>query len=147
MPGGNKNIRPEDRTNGFEKNPQNINRKGAPRKVSIKRELEKLLQADGTLVFRGNQIIDFGKEPDGTQYVKIKLPTQEALAHKMISIAMGSNKYSNTLRALIQLLEQFDGKPNQNINANIETEKEEFTEEEKKKEINRLLKRLKSEQK
>lgn len=33
MPGGNKNIRPEDCTNGLDKNPQNINRKGRPPKI------------------------------------------------------------------------------------------------------------------
>ena len=33
MPGGYKNIKPSDRTNGLEKNPQNINRKGQPKKI------------------------------------------------------------------------------------------------------------------
>ena len=32
MPGGNKNIRPEDNTNGFQKNPQNIG-KGRKKKI------------------------------------------------------------------------------------------------------------------
>lgn len=105
-------------TNGFDKHPEHINRTGANRKISIKRELEKLLKSDGTLVFKGAQIIEMG-EKNGERFVKIKLPTQEALAHKMISIAMGSNKQSNTLRALIQLLEQWDGKPNQKFDANV----------------------------
>jgi hypothetical protein len=33
MPGGRGNIKPSDRTNGLEKNPQNINRNGRPRKL------------------------------------------------------------------------------------------------------------------
>jgi hypothetical protein len=33
MPGGKGNIKPSDRTNGFDKNPQNINKKGRPRKL------------------------------------------------------------------------------------------------------------------
>lgn len=33
MPGGHKNIKPSDNTNGFQKNKQNINRKGRPRKL------------------------------------------------------------------------------------------------------------------
>ncbi|MBS3739716.1 MAG: hypothetical protein KGY51_12115 [Psychroflexus sp.] len=43
MPGGNKNIKPTDNTNGFQKNPQNINRKGRPRKLvgTVNIELEK----------------------------------------------------------------------------------------------------------
>ncbi len=42
MPGGNKNIKPTDNTNGFQKNPQNINRKGRPRKLvgTVNIELE-----------------------------------------------------------------------------------------------------------
>ena len=118
MPGGYKNIKPEDRTKGFDKHPENINRKGQPRKVSIKKELENILLADGVIKFTGKQIVEVGEE-NGVQFVKVKLPTQNALAHKMVSIAMGSNKYSNTLRALIQLLEQFDGKPSQQIDARL----------------------------
>jgi len=33
MPGGDKNIKPEDNTNGFQENPQNINKKGRPKKL------------------------------------------------------------------------------------------------------------------
>jgi hypothetical protein len=33
MPGGKGNIKPSDRTNGLDKNPQNINKKGRPRKL------------------------------------------------------------------------------------------------------------------
>ena len=42
MPGGYKNIKPEDNTNGFQRNQQNINRDGRPRKTinSVNLELE-----------------------------------------------------------------------------------------------------------
>lgn len=33
MPGGNRNIKPSDNTGGFHVNPQNINKKGAPKKT------------------------------------------------------------------------------------------------------------------
>jgi len=33
MPGGKGNIKPSDNTNGFQMNPQNINREGRPRKI------------------------------------------------------------------------------------------------------------------
>ena len=44
MPGGRGKIRPEDNTNGFQKNPQNINRSGANRKLvsSVNKELENM---------------------------------------------------------------------------------------------------------
>ena len=44
MPGGYKNIRPEDNTNGLQKNSQNINRKGRPHnKISdqLKAQIDK----------------------------------------------------------------------------------------------------------
>ncbi len=113
MPGGHKNIRPED-GNGFDKNPQNINRAGRAKKVSIKGELEKLLQSDGTITFSGDQITKIGEEK-GVKYVNIKLPTQEALAYKMLTIAMGKPDKTNTLRAIIELMEQFDGKAKQTV--------------------------------
>jgi hypothetical protein len=108
------------RGKGFDANPQNINRKGQPRKVSIKKELEKLLQTDGTVKYSGKQIVDFGETKDGEKWVKIKVPTMEALAQKMVNISMGSNTQANTLKALIQILEQFDGKPNMTVRTTIE---------------------------
>jgi hypothetical protein len=101
---------------GFDKRPENINRNGAPKKISIRKELETILGSDGVVKYSGKQIVEIGETEAGEKFVKIKLPTQQALAQKMISIAMGSNKSSNTLRAIIQILEQFDGKPTQNIN-------------------------------
>jgi hypothetical protein len=114
MPGGNKKITGKDNTNGFQKNPENINRSGANRKVSIKGELEKILQSDGSVTYSGDQIQEIGEE-NGVQFVKIKAPTQEVLANKMLTIAMGKPDKTNTLRAIIELLEQFDGKSNQPI--------------------------------
>ncbi len=114
MPGGKGNIKPEDNTNGFQKNPQNINSTGLNKKVSIKGEIEKLLQSDGTVMYSGDQIVEIG-EDNGEKFVKIKVPTQEALANKMVKIAMGKDDRVNTLRALTQLLEQFDGKATQKI--------------------------------
>jgi len=105
--------------NGFDKNPQNINRKGQPQKVSIKGEIEKLLQSDGTVIYSGDQIVEIG-EKDGEKFVKIKVPTQEALANKMVKIAMGKEDRVNTLRALTQLLEQFDGRARQAMDVKIE---------------------------
>lgn len=100
---------------GFDKNPQNINRNGRPKKVSIRGELEKLLTKDGILTITGKDIVEIGIDDSKEQFVRVKIPTQEALALKMLSIAKGSNTHSNTLRAIIHINEQFDGKSPQTI--------------------------------
>jgi len=104
MPGGRGNIRPEDRTNGFEKNPQNINRNGQP--ISIKKQLNEILLKDGEVELPKK---DFIKETKNS-YI-FKLPKQEALAMKLISMAMGNDNHS--FNALKLILETFDGKATQ----------------------------------
>lgn len=99
---------------GFDKNPQNINRNGTPKKVSIKAELERILQTDGVVVYTGNQIAEQGVK-NGIPFVKIKMPTQQALASKFVSIAMGGADRANTLGALKTIIEQFDGKAKQSL--------------------------------
>lgn len=77
MPGGNKNIKPEDNTGGFHKNPQNINRQGRP-KVKPLREMINESQDE-----YGNTILDVPKKEckdimkDGEEYVRIYLPNRE----------------------------------------------------------------------
>lgn len=100
---------------GFDKNPQNINTKGQPKKVSIRNELSNLLQKDGILTMTGNDIVEIGTNDDNEQFVKVKIPTQQALALKMLSIARGKATSVNTLRAIIHINEQFDGKSPQTI--------------------------------
>ena len=106
MPGGKGNIRPEDSTNGFDKNPQNINREG--RKPSLKKQLEKVALSDGWLTFdiKDVQILE--------DKIKVKVPKEEAMALKMFQIAMGKNPNA-AMNAIKLYLETFDGKANQNI--------------------------------
>jgi len=106
MGGGRGNITPEDNTNGFQKNPQNINRKG--RKPSLKKQLEKVALSDGWLTFdkKDVQILD--------NSIKVKVPKEEAMALKMFQIAMGKNPNA-AMNAIKLYLETFDGKANQNI--------------------------------
>lgn len=56
MPGGYKNIKPEDNTGGFQKNPQNINRQGKPRKLV--NEINKQLKDEGYMTATKTEIID-----------------------------------------------------------------------------------------
>jgi len=107
---GNKDIQntPNKNTNGFKENPQNINKKGRP--VSIREQLKDLLATQGKLKIPKEQIISI--EPSGD--IIIKMPTEMQLAMKLKQIAM-SGKGANTLRAIQMIMEQIDGKPDQNI--------------------------------
>lgn len=98
-------------TNGFDKNPQNINRTG--QNVSIKRQLKDLLESDGNITFPAKQVIKVND--DGS--VTLKLPTQMQLAMKLSSWAM-SKKGNDSLKAIQIIMEYIDGKPNQNIELN-----------------------------
>lgn len=83
MPGGRGKIRPEDRTNGFEKRPEAINRNGAPRKLP---DLDKIL-ADV-----------LGKEDKGRT------------AAEMIIEALKSKAYKGDVRAAEVLMDRAYGK-------------------------------------
>jgi len=115
MPGGNKNIKGSDNTNGFQKNPQNINKKGAP--VSLKKQLVELLELDGKIKIKWDQVVDF---KEGIEVV-IKVPTQILLMQKLLSHAMSSGNTS--IKAIEMLLGYIDGKPQTSVNVEIETEK------------------------
>lgn len=100
---------------GFDSRPENINRKGRPRKVSIKNELEKILQSSGTVTYKGDDIVKVWEDDKGVKHVTVKQTTQDQLARKMLKIAMGSSSRASTLKAITQIMEQFDGKPKQSL--------------------------------
>jgi len=108
--GGNKNIHNHKNanTNGFDKNPQNINKKGQP--VSIRAQLKDLLEADGNVTIPASQVIKV--HDDGS--VTLKLPTQMQLAMKLSSWAM-SKKGTDSLKAIQMIMETIDGKPDQSV--------------------------------
>ncbi len=95
-------------TNGFDKNPKNINTKGRP--VSVKAQLKNLLESEGEVVISKEQIKSINE--DGS--VTINLPTQDHLAMKLLSWSV-SNKGNNSLKAIQMVMEQIDGKPNQKV--------------------------------
>jgi len=108
--GGNKNIHNHKNanTNGFDKNPQNINKKGQP--VSIRAQLKDLLEADGNVRIPARQVIKV--HDDGS--VTLKLPTQMQLAMQLSSWAM-SKKGTDSLKAIQMIMETIDGKPDQSV--------------------------------
>ena len=91
---------------GFDQHPENINRKGQP--ISIKNQLKEVLLKQGELPIPKNQLV---RETE-THYI-FKLPTQEALALKLVNMAMSKN--SNGFNALKLMLETFDGKAQQTV--------------------------------
>ena len=97
-------------TQGLDKNPQNINKKGRP--VSIKNQLKEMLLKDGELPIPKESFV---KQTE-THYI-FKLPTQEALALKLVNMAM--SKGSNGFNALKLMLETFDGRATQTVDAKI----------------------------
>jgi hypothetical protein len=98
---------------GFEKHPDRINKKGRP--VSIKNQLQKILLKDGELPIPLTALV----RTTETHYI-FKIPTQEAMALKLVNMAMA--KGANGFNALKLMLETFDGKAKQSIE-NIEPPK------------------------
>lgn len=98
-------------TNGFDKNPENINRKGQP--VSIRNQLKRLLEQEGKITIPANQVHEV--KDDGS--VVLILPTQDQLAMKLISWAL-SKKGVDSIKAIQMVMEQIDGKPKQELDVN-----------------------------
>jgi|AntAceMinimDraft_6_1070360.scaffolds.fasta_scaffold07654_3 hypothetical protein len=89
--------------------PKNNPTKGG-RPVSIRNQLKDLLEAEGNVTMPANQVVKINE--DGS--VVLKLPTQMQLAMKLSSWAM-SKKGNDSLKAIQMIMEQVDGKPNQEI--------------------------------
>lgn len=82
----------------FAVNPQN-----AGRKPSIKKAINKMLSAEGTMAIPKKSLI---REDDNNWYVKI--PTTDSIAMQLMRWAMGSNG-SHSLRAIEMMMERTDG--------------------------------------
>ena len=101
-------------TNVFDKHHENINKKGQP--VSIKNQLKDLMLKDGELPIPAKNFIK-KKIIKEEEYYIFKIPTQNALAARLVTLAMSKN--NNGFNALKLLLETFDGKAQQTIQQNI----------------------------
>lgn len=104
-------LHPRVNTQGFDKNPQNINRKGRP--PSIRRQLKEMLESDGKLTFPKKDVIRINKGGS----VVVKVPTEFMMAQQLTKWAM-SKKGADSLKALQMIMEQIDGKPTQTIEGN-----------------------------
>ena len=88
----------------FVKGDPRINRKGQP--PSLKRAMLELIQKDGSLRFKKEQIKTM--HDDGS--ISVIIPTAQALMIKLVSLAGGGN-----IKALQILLEYIDGKAKENV--------------------------------
>lgn len=109
MPGGRGNIKPEDRTEGFEKHPENINKKGRP--LSIRNQIREILAMDGTMKIDKKHVIKIND--DGS--VEIIMPKKDMVAMKLIQWAM-SNKETASVRSIQIIMEHLEGRPHQSLN-------------------------------
>ncbi len=113
MPGGKGKIRPEDRTEGFEKHPENINRKGPP--ISIRNQIREILAMDGKMHIKAENIISQNK--DGS--VHILMPKKDMVAMKVMQLAM-TGSGATTIRALQLIIEHLEGRPAQSVNVSMD---------------------------
>ncbi len=114
---------PKANSNGFDKNPDNINKEGRP--ASIRKQLKKILSNNGSLTIPKDEVLQ--THPDGS--VSIQVPTQMQMALHLCEWAM-SEKGNESLKALQMVIEQIDGKPKQEINQT--TTNRDISEEEEK---------------
>lgn len=109
MAGGNKNIKPEDNTGGFHKNPQNINRKGRPKKIyTILKEKgyngEDIKTAFGELAFYSVPELKKVKDDD-------KKPVIVRIVANQFVEALSKNDWNK----IKEILEHVIGKPQTHI--------------------------------
>ena len=100
MPGGKGNIKGSDNTNGFQKNPDNINKKGAPEGKRITTILKHILNNDM------DKVREDLKGKDGN----------EVAALELLKIALSpTSKDNDKLSALKEIMDRVDGKAKQEI--------------------------------
>lgn len=109
MSGGRNKIEASDRTGGFDKNPQNINKKGPP--ISIRKQLREILTMDGTLKIKPEHVKKI--HDDGS--VDILMPKKDMIAMKLMQWAM-SSKEGASVRSIQLIMEHLEGKPHQSLN-------------------------------
>ena len=132
--------------NGFDKNPQNINRKGRPKTFSISRAAKELLKTDGILILAN--VIEVVKEIDENgkakwvetgrvfESAKVKVPNANSVAMSMLKKAQKGD-----VKAASFLADRTEGKAVQPIKD--VTNEPELT----PKEIDAELKQLEKEEK
>lgn len=102
-------------TNGFDKNPENINREGRP--ISVKEDLKRLLSNNGGILIPASNVLETHDNGD----IIISLPKSETLAIKLLEWAT-SDKGNDSIKAIKMIMEQMEGKPNQKTEVSLHLE-------------------------
>ena len=113
MSGGKGKIEDKDRTGGFNVNPQNINKQGAP--ISIRHQIREILAMDGKMHIKPEHVIKIND--DGS--VDILMPKKDMVAMKVMQLAM-TGSGATTIRALQLIWDHLDGKPAQSVNVSMD---------------------------
>lgn len=107
MAGEIENFGDKRNTNGFDQNPENINKEGRP--ISIRQTLRELLEKKGEFFIPKSQIITIND--DG---VLVSIPDDMKIALTLQKWAVSKKGY-DSLKAIQMIIEHIDGKPNQAI--------------------------------
>ena len=109
MPGGKGNINGSDNTNGFQKNPQNINRSGA--NANSISHILKTLGEENIISYELITTNSEGKE----KIHKGTLKSKDTL-NTTLSIILFQKALKGDLKAIREILDRTEGKPNQYMN-------------------------------
>lgn len=101
------NFKGKDGTNGFDKRPGDAAKYGG-RKPSIKTQLQKVLDSDGTFTIKAKRVIEVKKNGD----VVIEVPKAEMIALKLTDWVI-NGKGSESIRAINMMIEHLEGKAKQ----------------------------------
>lgn len=119
MPGGYKNIRPEDRTNGFDKNPQNI---GNGRRKKIYTILKEKGYSSSDIKIAFGEIAFYTLNELKNLYENEDAPIIARIAANQFYQALKKGEYNKVK----EILEYSLGKPTQIIETNIGTTKKDI---------------------
>lgn len=114
-------------TNGFDKNPGNINKEGRP--LSIRTDIKTILEGNGEMTIEAKNVSKIHENGN----ITIHLPTSEGLAVRLLEW-VNSDKGNESLKAIRMIMETIDGKPTQEIDVNTN----QMTPEERRKRIDQL---------
>ncbi len=113
MPGGKGKLKGNEFGEGFDKNPQNINKQGAP--ISIRNQIREILAMDGKMHIKAENVIS--QNEDGS--VHILMPKKDMVAMKVMQLAM-TGSGATTIRALQLIIEHLEGRPAQSVNVSMD---------------------------
>jgi len=107
-------------TKGFDKKPQNINKKGRPKAFKgLTATLRDILESDGSMIIQDIIELDENKQETGNiiKFGKVKIPKGE-----MIILAAAKKAIKGDMRAIEFITDRSEGKAKQSIEVITPTE-------------------------